>query len=237
MCFPNRPAGKSRKLGVAPLQKRTYRGAKLQPAMSAMMVANCPFLKRATESLVVLADNPLREPLLVAGQHQLGGGVAGSVKHPLTEPEQALDRRQRAGAGDGCQSSFNQECAKFWRSPKFMIAKGLDTYARSRAASRPVALPGMRAALAFEPEFDDVRIAGRYHNPPYGLLFAVVTLIPRVRRNRKREFLTIITQRTGRIVGLRPFFMGPTKQRGGALPLVSTSANFTGSRAANRLRH
>ena len=32
----------------------------------------------------------------------------------------------------------------------------------------------MRADLALWAEFDDVRIAGGCHNPPYGLLFAVV---------------------------------------------------------------
>ncbi|MBZ5601567.1 MAG: hypothetical protein LAO79_04605 [Acidobacteriia bacterium] len=34
----------------------------------------------------------------------------------------------------------------------------------------PVAAFGVRAGLAFEPEFDDFRIAGRYHNRPYVLL-------------------------------------------------------------------
>jgi hypothetical protein len=48
-----------------------------------------------------------------------------------------------------------------------------------------VAPPSVRTGLALEPEFDDVRIAGRYNNPSYGL-FAVVTFMPRVRRNSER---------------------------------------------------
>jgi hypothetical protein len=50
-----------------------------------------------------------------------------------------------------------------------------------------VAPPSMRAGLALEPEFDDVRIAGRYHNPPYGLFVLVVIFMPRVGKNSKQD--------------------------------------------------
>jgi hypothetical protein len=59
----------------------------------------------------------------------------------------------------------------------------------------PIAAAGMRAGLALEPEFDDVRIAGRYHNPPSWAVdrtFAVVTFIPRVRQNSKLNCFAII---------------------------------------------
>ncbi len=43
---------------------------------------------------VVLVHNPFRQPLLIAGQRRLGGGIGGKVAHPLAEPEKALNRRQ-----------------------------------------------------------------------------------------------------------------------------------------------
>ena len=51
-----------------------------------------------------------------------------------------------------------------------------------------------------EPKFDDVRIAGRYHNPPYGL-FAVVTFMPRVRGKQQAEYQSVIRRSEGEIVG------------------------------------
>jgi hypothetical protein len=75
----------------------------------------------------------------------------------------------------------------------------------------PVAPSGVRAGLALEAEFDDVRIAGRRHNPPYGL-FAVLTFIARVREKSKQDFFAIMTAFWGYSVGSRLFFMSPTKR-------------------------
>ena len=55
-------------------------------------------VRTAKEMAGVLADNPFRQPLLIAGQRQLRRRVAGNVAHPLAEPEQALYGRQRPSA-------------------------------------------------------------------------------------------------------------------------------------------
>ena len=45
---------------------------------------------------VLLPEDALRQAVLVGGQRQLGGRVAGDVARAQTEPEQALDGGERA---------------------------------------------------------------------------------------------------------------------------------------------
>ncbi len=83
----------------------------------------------------------------------------------------------------------------------------------------PVAPAGVRAGLPLEPEFDDVRIAGRYHNPAYGL-FTVVTFMPRVWRNSKRSFRDCRCEEAlNRQIGA--LFIDPTKRRGPPAAVLS----------------
>jgi hypothetical protein len=85
-----------------------------------------------------------------------------------------------------------------------------------------IAAASMRAGLTLEPEFDDVRIAGRYHNPPLWAVdhtFAAVTFITRVWRNSKSTFRIL------RIVCAEPNW-GLPKRRLGAFFIDPTEPNI-----------
>jgi hypothetical protein len=128
---------------------------------------------------VFLADNPFRQPFLVAGQSQLRGGIGENIRHSQAEPEQALHCRQDPGSRNGCQARLHQRLREALEIPQGQTAQPLRYMVEEPSGVAPLAPTSMWAGLALEPELDDVRIAVRYHNPPYGL-FAVVTFMPRV---------------------------------------------------------
>jgi hypothetical protein len=94
---------------------------------------------------VLLADDPLRQALLIAGQRQLVGGIGGNVSHSLAEPEQALDRRQGAGSRDGGQAVFNQRLREVLEIAQSQTVQRLTHVGEQSAGVPAVAPPSMRA--------------------------------------------------------------------------------------------
>jgi hypothetical protein len=119
---------------------------------------------------IALRNDSFREAVFVTGQREFGSRVRCEVPDPMTETKEASDTSQRPSAGDRRQAFLDQLFSETLKVAQRNLPQRLAKECTQPLRISSVAVLGMLAGLALQPEFDDFRIAGRYHNRPYVLL-------------------------------------------------------------------